>query len=262
MTTRLNDISRELDSYYGRENGDYLLSKLKRNIDRSLETAFGYHLLQLGVTGHHPLFHSSNINHRIYSAERADEQVSLVASNGELPLESDSIDVLIAHHSLEFEEDPHQALREMQRVLAPQGHLIIVGFNRYSLFGIASYVKGRLRQSGWQHHEPVNPHRAADWLSLLGCEVQACSHLYALPPLVNKRLRGPMVRCDNWLNDHNVPIGGVYVMHAINQVPRLNRPRRRLLPVRNRLIGLAVPTTSVGSTNTTLHTVNHGEKSV
>lgn len=259
MTTRSKDIYRELDSWYSGKNGAYLLENLKQNIDKSLETAFGYHLLQLGITPDHALFHSININHRIYGSEREGERVSLITNNGELPIESDSIDVLIAHHSLEFEDDPHQALREMQRVLAPQGHLIIIGFNRYSVFGASRFLKGRTGKSSWRHHQPVNPFRAADWLRLLGCEVQQCSHLYTLPPIGGIRLRNAMVSCDAWLSEHNVPIGGLYIMHAINQVPRLNRPRRRLLPARNRLIGLAVPTTSVGSSSKTLHKVNHGE---
>lgn len=262
MTTRSKDIFKELDAWYSRSNGEYLLDNLKQSIEKSLETAFGYHLLQLGVTRHHALFDSCNINHRIYGGERDGDEVSLIANNGELPLESDSIDVLIAHHSLEFEDDPHQALREMQRVLAPQGHLIIIGFNRYSAFGASTFLRGRSRKSSWHHHQPVNPVRATDWLRLLGCEVQDCSHLYSLPPLGGIRLRNAMVRCDAWLSEHNIPLGGLYIMHAVNQVPRLNRPRRRLLPVRKRLIGLAVPTTSLGSSTTTVHADKHGEKTV
>ncbi|MFK8048810.1 MAG: methyltransferase domain-containing protein [Halioglobus sp.] len=262
MATRSKDIFSDLDSWYSGSNGEYLLENLKRNIDKSLETAFGYHLLQLGITRRHALFDSININHRVYGSERSGDQVGLIANNGELPLESDSIDVLIAHHSLEFEDDPHQALREMQRVLAPQGHLIIIGFNRFSAFGASTFLKGRSRKSTWHHHQPVNPLRASDWLRLLGCEVQDCAHLYALPPIGGGRLRNAMMNCDAWLSEHNVPVGGLYVMHAINQVPRLHRPRRRLLPVRKRLMGLAVPTTSVGSnstTSTTLHSEKQGE---
>ncbi len=262
MATLSKDIYTELDSWYSRKNGEYLLGSLNQNIEKSLETAFGYHLLQLGVTHHHALFHRTNINHRIYGAERPGDQVGLIVNNGELPLESDSIDVLIAHHSLEFEDDPHQALREMHRVLAPQGHLIIIGFNRYSAVGASTFLKGRSSKSSWHHHQPVNPHRASDWLRLMGCEVQDCQHLYSVPPIGGNRLRNWMIRCDSWLGEHNIPVGGLYIMHAINHVPRLNRPRRRLLQARRRLIGLAVPTTSVGNSSTPQHAAKHGEDTV
>ena len=238
MTKAGNDIFAELESWYSRKNGQYLLDNIREHLENSLATAFGYHILQLGVTRQHPLFDDSPINHRIYAAQRTGDAIGLVARCDELPLESDSIDILIAHHSLEFVADPHQSLREMQRVLAPQGHLMIIGFNPYSAFGAAAYLKGLSRQSPWRNHHAVGSHRLTDWLRLLGCEVQNCSYLYALPPRGVGKLRGLMTDCDRWLMGHNVPLGGLYVLHAVKQVTGLNRPRNRLLATRERLIGL------------------------
>ena len=261
MTTKNSDIFAELEQWYARSNGQYVLDNVRRYLDGRLDTAFGYHILQLGVTRQHPLFESCNINHRIYASEQGGEAIGLVANGDELPLESDSIDVLIAHHSLEFEENPHQALREMHRVLAPQGHLIVVGFNPYSVLGGAAYLRGLSAKSPWRHHNPVNAARATDWLNLLGCEVRDSTYLYSIPPIGNGKLRNLMINCDGWFNAHNLPVGGVYAMHAVKQVSRLIRPRRRLLPARERLIGLTVAKpTAAQYPAPTVHKLRHGDK--
>jgi SAM-dependent methyltransferase len=39
-------------------------------------------------------------------------------------------------HALEFHDDPHQILREVERVLIPEGELIITGFNPISIWGL------------------------------------------------------------------------------------------------------------------------------
>ena len=187
------------------------------------------------------LYDHSPINHRVYCADQGSPDVNLVARSDELPLESDSIDTIIAHHSLEFGPNPHSVLREMQRVLAPQGHLLIVGFNPYSLLGAASRVRGLARNPLWQLHHPVSKKRLTDWLHLLGCEVQSCSYIYGLPPIGGGGLNTLLARCDGWSNEHNLPTGGLYVLHAIKQVSALNKPRLRLRERGERLIGLAVP---------------------
>jgi SAM-dependent methyltransferase len=260
MKTERSDILSELEAWYARKNGQYLVEELRQTLESTLDTGFGYHILQLGVTRQHPLFEHSPIHHRIYAGQRGGEDIGLIANSVQLPLESDSIDILIAHHCLEFEADPHQALREMQRVLAPQGRLLIIGFNPYSLFGAATYAKGLLHNSLWAEHRPVSSGRLSDWLRLLGCEVQDCAHMYALPPLGGGKLRQFMTRCDNWLQVHNVPIGGLYVLHAVKQVSGLNRPRRRMLLAREQLIGLAVPKPSAAPSPTpSIHSPRNGD---
>jgi SAM-dependent methyltransferase len=235
------DILSGLEAWYARENGQYLLANIRDALQQMLDTSFGYHLLQIGCTRGNPLYQASPINHRIYCAARAGEGIGLVAQAAELPLESDSIDTLIAHHCLEFTANPHQVLREMQRVLTPQGHLLLIGFNPYSLHGIGTRLRGLSRRSLWHGHAPVSERRLTDWLHLLGCEVQETTRLYNVPPVGGKSLRQWLHRLDAWSSRHNLPSGGIYVMHAIKQMTALHRPRRTLRLRSERLIGLAVP---------------------
>ena len=240
MGTECSDIRGELESWYRRENGRYLLQCARENLGDILDTSFGYHILQLGVTAGHPLFEASPINHRIYAGERPGPDINLLARGDELPLESDSVDLVIVHHGLEFTDNPHQVLREVQRVLTPQGHLLVIGFNPYSLHGLSTLVRGLRKRSLWHAHQPVSENRLSDWLRLLGCEVQSRTRLYAVPPLGRGRLRRWLSRSDAWCNRYNLPLGGLYITHAIKQVSALHRPQR-LKPRRARLIGLAAP---------------------
>jgi SAM-dependent methyltransferase len=239
MSAQRSDISTELESWYARENGRYLLHSASERLAGMLDTSFGYHLLQLGPGRGFELLDASPINHRVICAEQSSERVGLLSRLEELPLESDSIDALVAHHSLDFCDNPHQALREMQRVLTPQGHLIIIGFNPYSLLGLTTRLQGMAGNGLWQNHRKLSEHRLSDWLHLLGCEVQECSRLYSLPPVGPGRLRHWLASSDNWCASHNLRSGGLYIMHAIKQVRGLHRPQ--LVSRRPRLIDLAVP---------------------
>ena len=228
-----------LEAWYQRKNGPYLLASLRQALKPTLDVSFGYHILQMGVARGCQLYEESTINHRIYAAAQVGSNVSLVTQSDDLPLESDSIDTLIAHHSLEFTPNPHKVLREMQRVLAPQGHMLIIGFNPYSLMGLRATVGRLVRNPLWQHRT-VSRHRLIDWLHLLGCEVQDCRHVYGLPPIGRGKLRTLLTQGDIWSTEHRLPTGGLYVLHAIKQVSALNKPRSRLRRRGERLIDLAV----------------------
>jgi SAM-dependent methyltransferase len=232
------DILAELESWYARDNGQYLLQATRTAVQDLIDTSFGYHILQLGVSGGQPLCQGSPINHRLYCAGRPGEGVGLLAEPEELPLDSDSVDAIIAHHCLEFATNPHQVLREIQRVLTPQGQLLVIGFNPYSLLGCKTRLRGALRDPLWSRHWPVSEHRLRDWLRLLGCEVLDTYRLYGLPPVGSGRLRRLVTLGDAWTARHNLPLGGLYILHATKQVAGLHRPRRPLLSRRARLIGL------------------------
>ncbi len=232
------DILTELESWYAQEAGQYLMDATRRTIQDQLETSFGYHILQLGVSGVRPLCEGSPINHRLYCAGRPGPGIGLVAEPDELPLQNDSVDAIIAHHCLEFAVNPHQVLREIQRVLTPQGQLLVIGFNPFSLLGCKTRLRGALRDPLWSRHRPVSEHRLTDWLHLLGCEVLDTFRLYGLPPVGSGRLRQWMAQGDAWTARHNLPIGGLYILHATKQVAGLHRPRRPVFSHRDRLIGL------------------------
>ena len=90
------------------------------------------------------------------------------AETAELPFASESIDLIVLPHVLEFASDPHQILREVDRVLRPEGRLVISGFNPASLWGMRQYIS-RLIGNPFLPRDGqfIGLMRIKDWLQLL-----------------------------------------------------------------------------------------------
>lgn len=235
-----SDISTELESWYATPAGRSVQAAVQAALEPVLETAFGYHLLQVGLTRQQPLFDTSRIRHRAYTAPRPGHAVTVVAEHDELPLESDSVDVVIAHHCLDFTVQPHQVLRELQRVLTPHGQLLLLGFNPWSLLGAVNRLRGLGGNPLWQGHRPVGCSRLLDWLRLLGCEAESCHYLSPVSVLSEGRAGRSAAAVNGWSERHRLPLGDIYLVHAIKQVGGTTRPVQRARRAA-RLIGLGVP---------------------
>lgn len=239
MSSDSSDISPQLETWYARDSAAHLLSAIERSIHPLLDVAFGYHTLQIGPLSSPNLLADSPINHRIIASQHPGAGVGLICESDQLPLDSDSVDMLIALHALEFHPQPHQCLREMQRVLAPHGHLLVIGFNPYSLLGMSQWLRGMLGQPLWRAHQAVSQRRLNDWLNLVGCQVESVHHLGHMWLPGRRAYRGLGSRLEQWSARRNLPAGSVYVTHAIKQVPNV-RPRPQPLRARRGLIGLGV----------------------
>lgn len=88
-----------------------------------------------------------------------------------LPLAAESLDLVILHHVLEYASDPHQVLREADRVLVPEGHLLLMSFNPMGAWGLRGWFNPS-RTAPWYGHR-LGRGRLNDWLGLLGYDIQA-----------------------------------------------------------------------------------------
>lgn len=217
-------------------------------LEQVLPTLFGYHLLQLGNPMGVDMLSASRITHRVILDDippvlrgTREQGVRLRGRSDQLPLESDSLDVVVLPHTMEFADNPHEVLREAERVLIPEGHLVILGFNPFSLFGLRRLL------TGWRDSPPWNGHfysaqRIKDWLALLGFDTVMVRNYFFRPPFQNQRLMRPLERIEGVAERFSSPLGGGYILVAKKRVVTLTpiKPRwrsRRLLPV-----GAAEPT--------------------
>jgi SAM-dependent methyltransferase len=242
------DICEQLESWYEKPSGQFLLQQECTLVNQLLEHVFGFHLLQLGVTRNHPLGLDTGLNHRIYAGAMAGGNVGMLSEPSCLPFDEDSIDVVVLHHALEFAPNPHALLREVHRILAPQGHIIVIGFNPLSLYGLNVHLRGLWPGNFWHDAHCMGTRRLHDWLHLLGAEVEAVKHCYAIPPVGSPRLFSYFESVDRYLADKNWPCGGVYAVraqkHAATLTPtRLGWQKR----MGSRLIGLTAPAKPVPS---------------
>ena len=218
MKSDSSDICAELECWFARPGGEHLLEHERQLVNQKLKKVFGYHLLQLGITRNTPMAAPNTLNHTIYACHQSGDDIGLLTDQHALPFPGDSIDAIVLHHALEFAENPHQLLREVHRVLSPQGHLVVVGVNPYSGFGLSTAMRGLHPNSLWNHLHGLSIHRLRDWLHLLGSEVLSCSHTYAFTPFGSGRLLSASKRIDSFLHRHQSPLGGVYVLHAQKKV--------------------------------------------
>lgn len=157
----------------------------------------------------------------------------------ELPLANNALDAVVLHHVLESAEDPRTAIREIARVLAPGGRLLIVSFNPWSLWGVRG-AYARLFRDSFSGLRFVSPRRLLDWLTVLGFELQhEVKYLaYELPFSTRNKDAGLWRRLRALCAAHGVPLGGVYVVSAVKQAAAV-RPDWSVSAVRGRKLAPA-----------------------
>ena len=193
--------------------GRYVLESELKYVEETVSDVFGFNALQLGLVEYDFLSASRiPLRCRVGAAAPAD----VVARFRDLPIETNSIDLLVLPHVLEFSVNPHQILREIHRVLMPDGHAVITCFNPRSLWGVRRLFS-RSDVYPWEGHFITLP-RMKDWLALLELEIVAGRMGCYVPPFSQERWiqRFQFLEAagDRWW-----PIaGGVYFLHVIKRV--------------------------------------------
>lgn len=164
--------------------GRYLLDWEQNEFDRAVADVFGYNALQIGLP-EHDFLRASRISYRFASAPQG-TGAQLLAEPYALPIGSASLDLVLLPHVLEFSRHPHQVLREVERVLVPDGRVIIAGFNPFSLFGARRMLSRSKDVMPWDGHY-FSFMRLKDWLTLLGFETQSGGFGCYAPPACSEK---------------------------------------------------------------------------
>lgn len=226
--------AQSLSEWFATPQGGYVLEREQAYFDRTVSDIFGYNALQLGLP-EQDFLRSSRMPLRFSAGNQLGNAVRLCCT--ELPFASASLDLALIPHVLEFSGHPHQILREVERVLMPEGSLLISGFNPRSLWGMRRML-GCKKCYPWGGNFIALP-RIKDWLALLGFEVVGGRFAAYAPPFQQAKW---LERCafmeaagDRWW----AVSGGVYFLHAVKRVHgmRLIKPQwneglvSKLLPV-------------------------------
>lgn len=220
-TARLTEFLRS-------DTGRYLLQWEQLHLDAAVADVFGYHALQLGLPEIDAL-RENRMPLRVCASDRmalpmdgvgyGRHHVAVLNRYEELPFATASIDLVVLPHVLEFADEPHQVLREIDRVLVPEGQVIIMGFNPASLWG----MRHGLTRLGLKPFVPAQAQfiglpRLKDWLKLLSFE----------PHRGRFGCYVPWARTSRWLSrwdfmekagDRWWPVlGAVYMLTAVKRV--------------------------------------------
>ncbi len=227
--------------------GRYLLAWEQDRLDHAVADAFGFHALQLGLPELDGL-RANRMPHRwvasdsmllpetwppappadpLLTTQAPREPVALHCEFDALPFPNASIDLVVLPHALELARDPHHTLREVERVLVPEGRIVIAGFNPASLWGLRQRL-GRMRQwlgigRGQSLYLPragdfIGYWRLRDWLRLLGFEVEAGRFGCWRPPFQSQAWLDRFEWMDR-VGDRWWPVlGSVYFVVAVKRV--------------------------------------------
>jgi len=250
-----------LSEFLASPPGRYVLRWEQAHLDRAVADVFGYHAVQLGVPEIDTL--SANrmplrlcVSDRLAGEDamiggaplplggcqdgRTERRVAVITRFEELPFAAQSIDLVVMPHILEFAEEPHQVLREVDRVLVPDGQVIITGFNPASLWGLR---QGMVR-IGARHYLPpdgqfISLPRIKDWLKLLSFEANRGRFGCYAPWAGSERWLSRWSFMEN-AGDRWWPfLGSVYLLTAVKRVRGMRLIGRAWRRKEERRAGLA-----------------------
>ncbi len=166
--------------------GQALLAQETRLLEEALDGLFGVECLQLGIWGETRTFlRFARTQRTACIANRpnvpAGEPPDAFGRMHRLPIASDSIDVLILPHTLDFSSRQHEILREVHRVLRSDGHLIVLGFKPGGLWGLRRLVPGAGLPPGTNHL--ISDRQLSDWLKLLDLNIHGVTRYFFKWPI-------------------------------------------------------------------------------
>lgn len=221
-------------AWFATAPGKRLLEMEHQVLDRLSQGLFGYYLAQIQGGGHTlDWLVDSPIQRKLLLAVNRDDVVapSIQACSETLPLATASVDAVILPHTLDFALDPHRVLREVERVLIPGGHVIILGFNPVSIWGLGHLLLRNSDQTPWSGHF-IPYRRVVDWLSVLGFDIELSDVCAFAPPVAHQR----WVESLHWmetLGRRFMPsFAGVYALRAVKRVSTARPIKMRMQRLR------------------------------
>jgi SAM-dependent methyltransferase len=231
---KYNGARSSLSGWLTTPQGAYVLDWELAQFDSAVEDVFGFRAVQIGLP-EVDFLRQNRINFRFSLA--LEPGAALAADPLQLPLASQSVDLVVLPHVLEGHHNPHEVLREAERVLMPEGHIVISGFNTLSLWRVRQVFTRGHAGAPWDARY-IGLLRLRDWLRVLGFELNGGMFGCYAPPF-RQRLWLDRFAFMEKAGARWWPIaGGIYVVRAIKRVHgmrlvtpawRQERARRRAL---------------------------------
>ncbi len=217
-------------SWQSLPNGEVIVDEINQVLAPWWPKFFGYHLLKIGALSGYIESSSCTIKHQMNLVERK-RLGDIIADVDDLPFLEHSIDVCLLSHALEFSLDPHHVVREANRVLIPNGYLVITGFNPFSLAGLNKFIPYRKNNTPWNERF-FSAMRVKDWLHLMGYEILVDEKVLHTS-LSGKLSQGKIAKTWQKIASDFLPsFGSVYILVAKKRVHPLTpiKPKWKIRP--------------------------------
>jgi SAM-dependent methyltransferase len=212
--------------------GQSILNWEHSQLDQLTSNIFGYYALQLGLSQHDFLdknrmpykWHAQLIQaHK--TSQLIDLPIDLILCPEYLPFASNSIDLLLLPHTLETVANPMQVLREVERVLVPEGRILLTCINPWRNFTAGLQKKKSNKPASdsdyVEHNERLSHQRIIDWLKLLGFEVELLMFGAHSPVIQSPSILKKMTFWEQAMSNLLPASGAVFIVMAVKRVPSI-----------------------------------------
>ena len=214
--------------------GQWIADQVDERLAAWWPRIFGYHMVKVGSLSRELDTSRCTIRNQVSIASEPGAQ--LLADIAKLPFQEASVDACLMAMNLNFHHNPHQLLREVNRITVAGGHLVLVGLNPFSPLGLAS-LNPQL-----QHRYPWNGRffsqgRVMDWLSVLGYKVIGEQKLvYSSLLMAPERTRWLQLLSERYMPG----VGSVYILLAKKMVKPLT-PIKAKWQIKSKLVTSPAP---------------------
>lgn len=175
----------ETDAWWQSKTSAYLLKQERAALNDTLPTIFGYYLVQSGCWGQPGMLtEASPIRTRLIVGACGAYGAGVEGDPCYLPFAGDAVDAVLLPHTLERVPEPEQVLREAERVLRGEGHVLVLGFHPLGPWGLIRHFR---RRPAWDGRL-LSLGRLKEWLGVLGFEIVCVKHLVFRPPWHSRAL--------------------------------------------------------------------------
>ena len=227
------DLQGQARQWLGGSLGELLFAQQRPLLEAELARFFGGYLVHYGPGVQVPVAAQIQRSVRVGAPFSG---VEIACEEQAWPLGEHAADVVVLQHGLDFSLSPHGLLREAARSVRPGGHLLIVGINPWSAWGLRHLLaRDALRQA-----RCIAPARVSDWLHLLGFALEKRRFGCYRPPLAANRWQSRLAGLEPLGNAWQMPGGGFYLLVArklvvglrpLRQAPRASMGKLLPMPV-------------------------------
>ncbi|MGD2138595.1 MAG: methyltransferase domain-containing protein [Gammaproteobacteria bacterium] len=237
-----------LRGWYRRPLGRLLAEAELTALGKQLPNLFGYHLMVIDPPWEECRLKDSRIPHHVIQSVEPSTlpAAGLAGYTDDWPILTDSVDAIVLPHTLELSRDPHQVLREADRSLIPDGHLVILGFNPHSIWGVRRLLSRKHGHMPWDARF-LSMYRIKDWLGLLGFDTLHSHYLFQRPPLQNPRLLEKLKVIDPRSGYGYMLFSAAYILVARKRTVILTPLKNGLKQQRRKLFPVGIPSSSQGN---------------
>ncbi|MCK5831598.1 MAG: methyltransferase domain-containing protein [Methylococcales bacterium] len=167
-----------LFSFFETPQGKLLQVQENKYLARSITVSCKQTVLQIGSLGWENTFIDCSLYKR-YSivdvkGKGCNEAVKIRANPFKLPIQTESVDLVLVPHLIEFDLNRFQTMREIERVLKPGGDVVIICFNPLNIYVRMQSVWNKKMSDSW-HSYFISRGRMSDWLKILNFEIKTTS---------------------------------------------------------------------------------------